>query len=66
MANFYINYRINKEQIIDERTLEDAESGKKHLNPDDFMFLCEADSLEDAQDKYRTDCMLTESEKCHP
>ena len=28
MANFYINYRSNEEQIIDERTLEDAEKGK--------------------------------------
>lgn len=66
MANFYINYRSNKEQIIDERTLEDAENGKNYLNPDDFMFLCEADTLEDAQDKYRMDCMLAECEKCHP
>lgn len=66
MANFYINYRSNEEQIIDERTLENAENGNNYLNPDDFMFLCEADSLEDAQDKYRTDCMLSEYEKCHP
>ena len=66
MANFYINYRINEEQIIDERTLEDAENGKNYLNPDDFMFLCEANSLEDAQDKYRTDCMFAEYEKYHP
>lgn len=66
MANFYINYRINKEQIIDEKTLEDAENGNNYLNPDDFMFLCEADNLENAQDKHRTDCMLAEWEKCHP
>lgn len=66
MANFYINYRSKREQIIDEVTLEDAEKGKNYLNPDDFMFLCEANSLEDAQDKYRTDCMLSNWEKSHP
>lgn len=66
MANFYINYRIAEEQIIDEKTLKEAEQGLNDLRPDDFMFLCEADSLEDAQDKYRTDCMLAECERCHP
>lgn len=66
MTNFYINYRSKSELIIDQETLEDAESGKNYLNPDDFMFLCEADSLEDAQDKYRTDCMLSNWEKSHP
>ena len=66
MANFYINYRSDKEQIINERTLEDAENGKNYLNPDDFMFLWNADNLEDAQDKYIPDCMFTEYEKCHP
>jgi hypothetical protein len=66
MANFYINYRINEEQIIDEAELERAEKGHSFLNADDFMFLCEADSLEDAQDKYRTDCMLSHWEASHP
>ena len=66
MTNFYINYRSKSELIIDQGTLEDAENGKNYLNPDDFMFLCEANSLEDAQDKYRTDCMISNWEKCHP
>lgn len=66
MANFYINYRSDEEQIINEKTLEDAENGKNCLDPNDFMFLCEAETLKNAQDKYRTDCMLDECEKWHP
>lgn len=66
MTNFYINYKISGEEIIDERTLDDAINGKNFLNADDFVFLCEAVSLEDAQDKYREDCWLTECEKYHP
>lgn len=66
MANYYIDYKNSGEHIIDEATLKSAEAGKNYLNPDDFMFLCEADSLEDAQDKYRTECMLAEWERYHP
>lgn len=52
MASFYINYRLLEAQIIDEKTLQDAEKGLNYLNSDDFIYLCDADSLEEAEDKY--------------
>lgn len=61
MASFYINYRNNRlleEQIIDEKTLQDAEKGLNYLNPDDFIYLCDANSLEEAEDKYLSDCLI--------
>lgn len=58
MANYYINYKIDEEQIIDEQTLEE----ENYINADDFMFLCEAETLEEAQQKHRNDCALASIE----
>lgn len=66
MIEFYINYKIDNEQIIDLHTLEEAERGNNYFNPDDFIFLCEAETLEEAQQKHRNECFLTWCEKLHP
>lgn len=51
MNRYYISistcYTPNP-NIIDEDTLDQAERGENYLNPDDFMFHCEASSMEDA------------------
>lgn len=55
MTAYY--YRISEwgnptPTIIDESTLEQAEKGLNYLNPDEFNFLCEAESLEKADEIY--------------
>ena len=66
MTEFYINYKIDDEQIIDLATLEAAENGKNYLNPDDFMFLCEANNIEEAEQFNRHENMLAKWECNHP
>lgn len=53
MTTYYISMKTwdNLDAIIiDEATLEAAEHGLNYLNPDDFTFLCEADSMEQAKE----------------
>lgn len=69
--NYFINYRNDRfntydPQVIDEKTMEDAENGLNYLNPDDFMFLCEANTLEDAIQSRRQDLAFAEMERMHP
>ena len=55
MKNFYIQistYETETPNIIDEATLEQAERGENYLNPDDFTFLCEAESASAANEAY--------------
>lgn len=39
-------------EIIDGITLEKAEQGLNDLNPEDFLFLCEADSIDQAKEAW--------------
>lgn len=63
---YYINYKIDNEQIIDAETLRQAEHGKNYLNPNDFMFLCEAENMHEAEQYYRREQALTLYECNHP
>ena len=55
MKAYYINTRTwdrPDAEIIDEITMENAEQGLNSLNPEEFLFLCEADSLEQAKEAW--------------
>lgn len=55
MTNYYCKTSLwgtESRCIIDEHTMEEAEQGKNYLNPDDFDFLCEAESMEEAERYY--------------
>lgn len=55
MTCYYIRietHGTNTPHIIDEETMYQAEHGMNYLNPDEFMFLCEADCLADAKEYY--------------
>ena len=45
-------YGTNTPHIIDEETMEQAEKGRNYLNPEEFMFHCEADSMNEAEEQY--------------
>lgn len=38
--------------IIDDEAMYQAERGLNYLNPNDYDYLCEADSLHDAEEYY--------------
>ncbi len=51
MNNYYVNiftYCTSTPHIIDEETMLQAERGENYMNPEDFMFLCEAPSMVEA------------------
>ena len=55
MTNYYFKTSLwgtESRCIIDEHTMEEAEQGKNYLNPDDFDFLCEAETMEEAERYY--------------
>lgn len=55
MTNFYIRLSdlgSTTMSIIDEDTLDKAERGENYLDPDDYDFICEAETLEEADDYY--------------
>lgn len=55
MNRYYIRtltYNTPNPDIIDEATIEQAERGENYLDPDDFMLLCYADSMEEAVKNY--------------
>lgn len=73
MNNYYIRiltYGTSAPHIIDEETLLQAERGENYLNPDDFMFHCEAHTMEEAieyHDEERSRAMFDkEAERLHP
>lgn len=58
MREYYIRidtYGTNTPHIIDEEAMYQAERGMNYLNPNDFMFHCEAECLHDAQEQYWED-----------
>ncbi|MGN0999721.1 MAG: hypothetical protein ACI4PO_09235 [Faecousia sp.] len=55
MKEYYIRiatHGTNTPHIIDEEAMYQAERGMNYLNPDEFMFLCEADCMNDAKEQY--------------
>ena len=72
-THFYIRiltYGTSTPHIIDEETLHQAELGNSYLNPDDFMHLCEAHTMEEAieyHDEERSRAMNDMyAERLHP
>lgn len=58
MEEYFVDYRCEdamNANIIDLETLEAAERGENYLNPDDYMFLGDFDSMEDARNKHAQD-----------
>ena len=52
MKAWYIksaDYREYNAHIIDEDIMKQAEQGKNYLNPDDYDFLCDASSADEAR-----------------
>lgn len=73
MKTYYIKsetYGTGTPNIIDEETMIQAEQGKNYLNPDDYMFHCEADCMEDAEEQYWKEFSEMAfdriAESCHP
>jgi hypothetical protein len=55
MKSFYIKlstWGTAVPQIIDEEAMEQAGRGANYLNPDEFDYLCEAETAQDAEDYY--------------
>lgn len=55
MKLYYIKtdtFGSDKPVLIDEEIMLQAEQGMNYLNPDDYMFFCEADCLADAKEFY--------------
>jgi len=53
MTGYYIRldtWGTNTPNIVDDKAIYQAERGMNYLNPDDYDFLCEADSLHDAEE----------------
>lgn len=73
MRKYYIKtstYGTNMPSIIEEEVMYQAERGMNYLNPDDYMFHCEADCLHDAKKQYWEEFSRMafdhEAEKDHP
>lgn len=73
MKEYYIRvstYGTNAPHIIDEEAMYQAEKGMNYLNPDEFMFYCEADCLHDAKEQYWEEfsemSFDKEAERMHP
>jgi hypothetical protein len=73
MEEYYIRistYGTNEPHIVDEESMYQAERGMNYLSPDEFMFLCEAECLHDAEEQYWKEFSETafdeEGERTHP
>lgn len=73
MKEFYIRistYGTNTPHIVDEEAMYQAERGMNSLDPDEFMFLCEATCLHDAIEQYWEEfsemAFDKEAERLHP
>jgi hypothetical protein len=52
---FYIKtstWGTNDPRIISEEVMQQAERGRSYINPNDYMFLCDAESAAAAEDYY--------------
>ena len=55
MKEYYIRIQTlgtNLPDIIDEEAMYQAEQGMNYLNPDEYMFLCEAEHMFAAKEFY--------------
>ena len=55
MSYFYIRlstWGTTTPHIVDEEAIYQAERGMNYLNPDEYDFLCEAESMHDAEKFY--------------
>ena len=55
MKEFYIKlstWGTKTPNIVDDEVIYQAERGMNYLNPDDYDFLCEADTMREAEDFY--------------
>ena len=73
MKEFYIRietYATPNPHIVDEEQMYQAERGMNYLNPDEFMFLCEADNLHEAHEfameEFSTAANDAFAERLHP
>lgn len=70
MQSYFINYRMDnytdKDIIIDEPTLEAAESHRNGLNAEDYIYLGEFKSKEEALQKALQDEAHAQMERMHP
>lgn len=73
MMSYYIRtstYGTNTPHIIDEEVMYQAEHGMNCLNPDEFMYHCEAENMHDAEEQYQEEFSRMafdyEAEKKHP
>ena len=73
MKEFYIRintYGTGTPHIIDEEAMYQAERHMNYLNPDDFMFLCEAENMAEAKAQYWEEFSQmandAEAERMHP
>lgn len=73
MNNYFVNimsYCTATPIIIDEETLLQAERGENYLDPEDFMFLCEAPSMAEAikchDEEFSRHLNDIEGERLHP
>ena len=73
MREHYIRiatYGSNTPHIIDEEAMYQVERGMNYINPDEFMFLCEAACMHDAEHYYWEEfsqmAFDAEAERLHP
>ena len=55
MTQFYIKmstWGTETPNIVDDEAIYQAERGMNYLNPDDYDFLCEADTAREAENFY--------------
>ena len=73
MTGFFIKistYGSTTPNIITEKVFQQAEQGKNYLNPDDYDFLCDAESVQEAEEFYYNkvgeEQMIAYFESFHP
>ena len=74
MKDFYINletWGTNDPRIISDEVMQEAERGNSYINPDDYVWLCKAESGEAAEAYYwehdfSAYCFDMMAESCHP
>ena len=70
MQSYFINYKMDNYEeeniIVDEATLEAAEAHRNGLNAEDYIFLGEFKSQEEALQKALQDEAHAQMERMHP
>ena len=73
MKTYYISiesWGTSNPAIIDEEAMYQAERGMNYLNPDDYMYLCDAQNMAEAEEHYWEEAgraaFDAEAERLHP